>query len=184
MRIYLVRHPQPEVGAGICYGRTDIGVLPGMLEKVLPGLLAALPRQAPLYTSPLSRCADLAAALANALGDTLPVHDPRLMELDFGAWEMQEWPAISRAEIDAWAANLTGYRPGGGESVRQMAIRVLAFYKDILSRQHEQAIVVCHAGTIRLLLACSGSATPADMAEAAARQPHAIPYGHMISIDC
>ena len=43
--------------------------------------------------------------------------DARLAELDFGHWEMQSWDGIPRAEVDAWAADVAHYRPGGGESV-------------------------------------------------------------------
>ena len=43
--------------------------------------------------------------------------DARLVELDFGSWEMHHWDTIPRAQIDAWAADVALYRPGDGESV-------------------------------------------------------------------
>lgn len=176
MRLYLVRHLPPLVAPSVCYGRTDLGTDPAAQQLALPGLRAALPASAPLYSSPLQRC----TVLANALGQHVHV-DPRLAELDFGAWEMQPWDAIHRAEIDAWAADVAGFRPGGGESVADMAARVDAFYRDL---DAPDAIIVCHAGTIRLLMARAAGLDVQQMAQTAAAQPHRIGYGEIVTVDC
>jgi alpha-ribazole phosphatase len=175
MRLILIRHPQPAVAPGICYGRTDLAVAPAQLELALAALLPALPAGLPVYASPLQRCAVLATRLAPH-----PVYDERLVEMDFGTWEMQPWDAIPRASVDAWAADLANYRPGGGESVLQMAERIAAFYADLqrqLGEEDGQAIVVCHAGTMRLLSARHAGLAPPDMALQAASAPHHLPYG-------
>jgi alpha-ribazole phosphatase len=175
MRLILIRHPQPDVVPGICYGRTDLAVTPTQLELALAALLPTLPAALPVYASPLQRCAVLATRLAQH-----PVYDERLVEMDFGAWEMQPWASIPRAEVDAWAADLSNYRPGDGESVLQMAERIAAFYADLqrqLDQENGQAIVVCHAGTMRLLSACHAGLAPPDMALQAASAPHHLPYG-------
>ena len=109
--------------------------------------------------------------------------DPRLAEMHFGAWEMCEWDAIARYEIDEWAANLLDYRPGGGETVLEVAQRVHAFHADLRLWQCESAILVCHAGTIRMLLASQHFAPVAEMALNAARVPHQIGYGEVITVD-
>lgn len=173
MQLILVRHPQPLVAPGVCYGRSDLAVAPEQLRKTLAALRATLPPGLPLYSSPLRRCAELAARLSPA-----PLYDARLVEMDFGAWEMQPWDDIPRAGIDAWAGDMVNYRPGGGESVLQMAERIAAFHAD-LQRQLNggDAIVVCHAGAMRLLAACHGGMTPAEMALHAANAAHNIPYG-------
>ena len=169
----LVRHPQPLVAAGVCYGRTDLAVVPEQLEQTLAALRASLPSGLPLYSSPLRRCAELAAQLSPA-----PIYDERLVEMDFGAWEMQPWDAIPRAAIDAWAGDMVHYRPGGGESVLLMAERIAAFHAD-LQRQPSRtdAIIICHAGTMRLLAACHAGLAPDAMALDAAQAAHNIPYG-------
>ena len=118
----------------------------------------------------------------NRLSRAAPRIDPRLVEMDFGSWEMRRWDDIARAEIDAWAADLVHYRPGGGDSVLRMAQRVAGFYAD-LQRQQADAIVVCHAGTIRLLAACHAGLAPADAALQAARTPHAIAYGAALTLE-
>ena len=153
MRLILVRHPQPLVAAGVCYGSTDLDIAPGQLEHTLAALAPQLPANVPLYSSPLRRCAGLAARLSAA-----PIYDARLLEMDFGDWEMRPWDDIPRADIDAWAADMVHYQPGGGDSVLRMAARIADFYADLQRQLGEdgmdgsgQAVVICHAGAMRLL---------------------------------
>ena len=172
MRLILVRHPQPLVAQGTCYGRTDLDIAPEQLEQTLAAL--HLPAGLTLYSSPLRRCAQLAARL-----HATPILDERLVEIDFGTWEMQPWDAIPRADIDAWAADMANYQPGGGESVLQMAERIAAFHADLQRQQIEAAIIICHAGAMRLLYACHEGLAPMEMALKAAQHAHQIPYGGM-----
>lgn len=176
MRITLIRHPQPQVAPGVCYGSTDLAVAQEQRDQVLATLAGTLPAGAPLYSSPLRRCADLAQRIAS----TTPVYDARLAEMHFGAWEMQRWDDIPRAEIDAWAADLVRYRPGGGESVLQMATRIADFYADLRAGPAADIVIVCHAGTMRLLIARHAGLAPAAMALHAASTPHRIAYGERI----
>lgn len=179
MRLHLVRHLPPLVAPGVCYGRTDLATDPAAQVRALPALQAALPPAAPIYSSPLQRC----TVLAHALGS--PVHvDARLMELDFGSWEMQPWDAIPRAAIDAWAADTAGYRPGGGDSVAAMAQRIAGFYADIQATGVQEAVVICHAGAIRLLSARAAGMDVAAMARHAAAHPHRMGYGEIVIVDC
>ena len=138
-----------------------------------------MPRSIPV---PLRRCAELAASLPHR-----PLTlDARLAEMDFGAWEMQPWDAIPRAQIDAWADDLVDYHPGGGESVLQMALRVHAFYADLQRQQGadagsgQTAIIICHAGAMRLLRAFHAGLAPRAAALHAAQTPHAIAYGESL----
>ncbi|MBA5608772.1 histidine phosphatase family protein [Duganella sp. FT3S] len=176
MRITLIRHPQPLVAAGVCYGSTDLAVAQEHIDQVFATLDGTLPAGAPIYSSPLQRCAELAKRLTSIP----PIYDSRLAELHFGTWEMQHWDDIPRMEIDAWAAAPAHYRPGGGESVLQMATRVAAFHASLQAAAPSDAIVVCHAGTIRLLMACHAGLAPADMALRAASTPHSTAYGERI----
>ena len=168
------------VAPGVCYGRTDLAVDPDLLALALPALRATLPAGVPVFSSPLRRCAMLATALAG----TSVRYDPRLAELDFGDWEMRRWDDIERAGVDAWAADMACYRPGGGESVLDMARRVAAFHADCMRVRIPCAIVICHAGTIRLLSARARGLAPEAMALEAAQHPHAIAYGETVIIDC
>lgn len=183
MQLYLIRHGQPQDAHGLCYGRTDLGVAPAEQARLLATLPPQLPKGAPLFTSPLQRCASLAHALAAALGSAPPVLDARLAEMDFGRWEMQAWTDISRTEVDAWAADVADYRPGGGESVHQVALRVLAFWQALQRQVLPAAIIVAHAGTLRLLQACGTYACAIQLARHAASTPHHIDYASVQVLD-
>lgn len=150
MLLHLIRHPRPLIDAGLCYGRLDVAAEND--PQLTASLRAALPPGLPVWTSPLRRCRELAETLHPA-----PLVDERLAELDFGAWEGQTWDAIPRHELDAWAADVAGYAPPGGESPRALQARALAF---VASLAVDEAVVVTHAGVIRTLLAHSRKLPP------------------------
>ncbi len=143
MILHLVRHPKPRVAPGICYGRLDLEA--ENAGAVAARLRAELPPELPVWSSPLRRCRSLAELL-----HPLPVLDERLTEMDFGRWEGRPWDAIPRAELDAWAADVAGYAPPGGESPRLLQARALAFVAGLAV---PEAVIVTHAGVIRTLLA-------------------------------
>ncbi|MGO4382547.1 histidine phosphatase family protein [Pseudoduganella sp. RAF53_2] len=183
MGLILIRHPAPQVAPGLCYGSSDLPPDPAALAACHASIGAALPpdllRAAPIWTSPLRRCTELAALLAATPGrPAAAIPDARLAELHFGAWELRAWDDIPRAEVDAWAADLLHYRPGGGESVLDAARRVQFFLRELTG----PAIVVCHAGTIRLMQALHNGAPLHAAALKAAAAPHAIPYGSVIEL--
>ncbi|MFM2088063.1 MAG: hypothetical protein RLZZ237_2932 [Pseudomonadota bacterium] len=183
MRLMLVRHPAPQVASGMCYGRSDVAVASHEREKVRTSLRHSLPPNIPIYTSPLLRCLDLARELAEDLPASALHIDTRLAEMDFGDWEMQPWNAIPRAEINAWAADMVHYRPGSGENVLAMATRLQAFLHDLLREQHGVAILICHAGTIRLLSALQEGLSLEETALLAATSAHKIGYGATITVN-
>ena len=176
MELILVRHPQPDVAPGICYGRSDVSASPSAIAAVAESLKGAgLPGALPVYASPLRRCADLATHITASV-----TFDARLAEMDFGAWEMRPWDDIPRAEVDAWSADLLHYRPGGGESVMDVARRVAAFFDDLRQAGHERALLICHAGSMRLLAALHAGGTLEQAALRAASEAHRIDYGGII----
>ena len=172
MDLILVRHPQPYVGPGVCYGSSDIPAAADALAAghaaLAPQLAGAFARGYRLYSSPLRRC----TALASLLGAFTP--DARLVEMNFGDWELRSWHDVACAEVDAWAADLLDYRPGGGETVREVAGRVQSFLDDLRS----DAIVVCHAGTMRLVAAMAAG----EPLQQAAAKPNHIKYCEILRL--
>lgn len=180
MKLHLVRHPQPAVAPGLCYGATDVDVDDDELARVHAALTAdGLPGRLPIYTSPLQRCVQLARRLA---GEQIYI-DARLAEMDFGEWEMRTWSAIPREEVDAWAADLLHYRPGGAENVIDVAHRVAGFVDARRDDGIEEALVICHAGTIRLLASMRPGLSLEQAALDAASKPHRIGYGDVLTLD-
>jgi len=141
--LHLIRHPPPKVAEGVCYGATDVPA--EAPEPFAARLRAELPPGLPLWSSPLQRCRELATAL-----HPRPVFDERLREMHFGAWEGRAWADIPRDELDAWAADVDGYIPPGGESARQLQRRALDF---VATLKVAEAALVTHAGVIRSLYA-------------------------------
>ncbi len=147
MELFLIRHPEPAVAPGVCYGRSDLG-LAGDAEAAAVRLRAHLPAAIAVYSSPLARCRALAERLAER-----PVFDERLVEMDFGEWEMQRWADIERATLDAWAADLLHFAPPGGESAAHLRARALHFLDDLGAAGHATAALVTHGGLLRVLCA-------------------------------
>lgn len=146
MRVFLIRHPQPLIEPGVCYGRLDVDADAEHLRASSERLAARLAREvltgpfaaaaAPtsqklrIVASPARRCRGLADALATTLG--LDAHyDERLLEKDFGDWEGRRWDDIDPELIDAWAADVMHFVPPGGESVGELAVRALACAADL-----------------------------------------------------
>jgi alpha-ribazole phosphatase len=180
MKLILVRHPKPAIEPALCYGASDVGVADDERARVLAHLrTAGLPGDLPVYASPLQRC----ATLAQALHSRRLQFDARLAEMDFGRWELQPWSAIAREEVDAWAANLLHYRPGGAENVLDVARRVSAFLHELHQSGEPQALLVCHAGTIRLLMQMRPDVPLEQAAVLAAQTPHRIAYGELLTLD-
>lgn len=150
MALILIRHTRPLVAAGVCYGVSDLDCAESF-EAEAADILARLPPVERILSSPLRRCLRLAERLAEGRG-VPPTVDPRLREMDFGAWEGQAWSALARPEIDAWAADFHHARPHGGESVAMLAARVEAALAEHAAAPGVTAIVT-HLGVIRAAMA-------------------------------
>lgn len=149
MEIYLIRHTTPDVDPGICYGQTDIE-LQDSFNKELDVLRKKLPMVFDVtYTSPLKRCYRLAQSINTK---ELKV-ESRLMELDFGDWEMRSWDELYKNGVAGWMDDFVTVRPPNGESFADLAKRVGPFFDEIISRPHETVALVTHAGVIRTMIA-------------------------------
>lgn len=80
----------------------------------------------------------------------LPIRcDPRWLERDFGSWEGRSWNAIWRETGDLMNRLMTdpeGFRPGGGETGRELSDRVQAAWDDLDA--HGNILIVAHGGSI------------------------------------
>ena len=149
IRLWLIRHLPPAVPVGVCYGQTDLLLQTPVAQQMdaVAALRQQLPSAVPVFSSPLLRCVELAAAI-----DAQPIQDARLQELNFGTWEMQTWDAIGPQALDAWANDLAGFRPPAGETGYEVQQRALHWLKE-LSARHTEAVVITHAGVMRALQA-------------------------------
>ncbi len=149
--LYLIRHTRPDVAPGTCYGRLDLDVADGF-DGDANHILRCLPPFELVVASPLLRTRRLGEFLAQAQNRELRL-DARLMEKHFGAWEGKSWDDVPRAEIDAWAADVMGYAPPGGESAQEVMRRVREFMRELAQLPQRRIAVVAHGGSIRAMLA-------------------------------
>ena len=154
--LYLIRHTEPDIAPGTCYGQLDIG-LADSFEEEANRVLGWLPPIELILASPLQRAHRLAEHLAQTQHCELRI-DARLMEKHFGAWEGKAWGEIARGEIDAWAADIMGYAPPGGESAQQVMQRVQSLLRDVVQLPQRNIALVAHGGSIRAMLALIGGA--------------------------
>ena len=172
MKLWVARHAQPLVAAGVCYGALDVAADVQATQAAAEKLAAALPLGIAVTSSPLQRCEQLAQSLRSLRPDLTPIFDARLREMDFGQWEGQRWDAIGHSALEAWTADFAWHRPGGGESVQLFMQRVAAAW-DAVGTQPR--LWITHAGVAR---ACSLLAVGMRDIQQANQWPHAAPgYG-------
>ncbi|MBT0569230.1 histidine phosphatase family protein [Curvibacter sp. CHRR-16] len=153
----IVRHAQPLVAPGVCYGRLDVAADSAHTEQVAQALLAAWDGVPPLLLhSPMQRCVQLLEAVRVLLAESglqwAVRAEPLLAEMDFGHWEGQTWDAIGPDALDAWTRDFAHYRPGGGESVAQFMQRVGQVWQATqrhMARTDQPVWWLAHAGVAR-----------------------------------
>ena len=107
-----------------------------------------------LWASDLSRARETAEIVGAAIGRR-PTLDPRLREGARGRWEGHLMVDIARAEPElyaAWRRAGADFRFPEGESLLVHQQRVLAALTDIHAAGPLPALVVCHGGSIRVVL--------------------------------
>jgi broad specificity phosphatase PhoE len=109
---------------------------------------------ASLWASDLSRAHETAQVVGAAVGLEVAL-DERLREGYRGRWEGQRFIDIAREEPDlyaAWRRGGAAFRFPGGESLLEQQQRVSAAVANIHARSPLPALVVCHGGSIRVML--------------------------------
>ena len=119
MELTLIRHTKTDVPPGICYGQSNVGLADSfedeyiLLKEKIKGR-----KFDKVYSSPLKRCSILAGKL---FPDKEIIYDNRLMELNFGDWEIKPWEDIENSpEGKAWFKNYLELPCPGGESYQDM----------------------------------------------------------------
>lgn len=146
MEVYLIRHTSPQIAKGICYGQSDIP-LSELFADESERLLHNLPDDIDIvYSSPLSRCYKLAELIKTK--ESI-VSDKRLLELNFGDWEMKKWDEIGQQELNEWMQDFVNIQVPNGESFIDLNNRVNHFIDELIKNSHQRVAIVTHAGVIR-----------------------------------
>jgi len=157
----LIRHGETDA-----IGKRIMGWNPGwhlnatgraQVER-LAGRLAHLPIRA-IYTSPLERASETAAAIA-APHSLQPQCDEELGEIRFGVWEGLAIAELEqRKDFHAYNLFRTGARPpGGGELMIEVQSRMVRAVTRLAERHPSETVaLVSHGDPLRSLLAwCLG----------------------------
>lgn len=103
-----------------------------------------------VYISPLDRTRDS----AKILGVEGEINE-RIQEIDFGDFEGKTYEELKKLypeKIETWDQDYINYVTPKGESIKLAYDRVTAFLEELVEKG-EDALLVCHAGVIRIALA-------------------------------
>ena len=169
MEIILIRHTSVDVPKGTCYGQTDVPLKP-TFEQEAAVTLEKLHAYAPfdqVYTSPLSRC----TRLATYCGFPEAIHDPRLLELNFGEWEMQNFNDIKDSRLQEWFDDYLNVPATNGESFCMQYKRVADFLDVLKTKSYQKVAIFTHGGVLACAQIYAGLLEPENVFTSS------IPYG-------
>lgn len=159
MKIYFIRHTSVAVPEGTCYGQSDVE-LKNTFSDEAALVLAQLKfiHFDRVYSSPLSRCIKLAdfCGYSHAV-----IVDDRLMELNFGTWELQKWDEISDPHLQMWYKDWINTTVTGGESFQNLYQRFTDFIKQL--PKVNTIAVFTHGGIINCARIYAGLTTQQKM---------------------
>lgn len=149
--VALLRHAETAWNAeGRIQGQTDVPLSDAGRAAVRATKLPAACRGMRVVTSPLLRCVETAALL----GFPNAPREPRLMEMDWGAWQGGLLKDLRESLGQSFRENEDrglDFRPPGGESPRDVMRRASAWLKE----QREPTLAITHRGVIRVVLAAA-----------------------------
>ena len=151
MKLFFLRHTSLNVDIDVFYGQTDLDVSDRFEEevKLIQKKIKNFnidTNSIKVYSSPLKRC----IKLTNKLTENYIV-DERIKEMNLGDWEMKKMSSISNKEKLDWENNLLSFKIPNGESNNEFLKRLKSFLEDIF-KFNEDALIVCHAGSINGML--------------------------------
>jgi len=155
--IDLLRHGECQDGR-IFRGRTD-SALSRLGEQQM--INARAYHSDPLHpwqtiiSSPLQRCASIAARLATE--QYSPTLEPAFQEIDFGDWDGQLTDKVfaeQPQQLEAFWKDPSRNTPPNGESLQDFEQRITQAWKQLLqTQQGKNVLLICHGGVVRMLLA-------------------------------
>ena len=152
MNIWLTRHGQTNLNAEhLMQGRTDeplnyagLRQAEEMRKKIGNICFDAV------FSSPLRRAVRTAAILGG-VGEDEVIIDQRLIEADFGPYELKRYWLLGPAMTLYWMFPEVFPAPEGVESVSSMVRRSASFLGDLEKEPYENVLVACHGGIMRAL---------------------------------
>ncbi len=150
--LYVVRHGRTAANAaGLLLGRLDPD-LDEVGEGQAEAVASAIGRVDRVVASPLLRTRRTAQAFAGSAGPSVEV-DERWIEMDYGEFDGRPVADVGRETWAAWQEDLD-WAPPGGESHRDLGLRVRAALDDLFEASRTaEIVVVTHVSPIKAALA-------------------------------
>jgi probable phosphoglycerate mutase len=155
--LILVRHGETSANTdSVWHGSTDTPLSERgerQASRVARYLGEAFPDAAALYTSDLERARLTAEAIGEVLGLQQRLEED-LREYDLGSWEGKPYSELYHVH-NLWHHIKTDpdFAPHGGESPRQVAMRLTAALRKIASdHPRERIVVVTHGGALSMAM--------------------------------
>lgn len=157
MRLYLVRHGETDSNLQRRYqGQSDIPLNQTGIQQARK-IAQRLSKEEihAIYSSDLTRARETAEQIAQP-HNLKVTSDIRWRELSFGNWEGLSYPEIQAKapdELVLWQTDPAQYAPPHGETINQLATRVLSAFDELHALHAEQTVlVVSHSGPLQVLL--------------------------------
>ena len=175
MEVIFIRHTSVDVAPGVCYGQTDVPLKPTFEEEAAvtaENLKVYIPFDY-VYTSPLTR----GVRLATYCGYPDAERDKRLMEINFGSWEMKSFELNDDPRLQEWYADYLNVAATGGESFAMQYERISRFLDELKKKPYHRVAIFAHGGVLICAQIYAGIIKPEEAFSALT------PYGGIIKID-
>jgi alpha-ribazole phosphatase len=158
LRLWAMRHGDVRAH-GICYGHHEVdSVHPADIdtEHAVSRAIDVPWAELRVISSPSTRCARLATAIAARWNLAPPALDARLRELNFGEWEGKSWTAVEQEDpvrFAKWMSHWQTEAPPGGETPAALQDRLRAALAEHAAAygRAQPLLWVTHAGPLRML---------------------------------
>jgi len=151
--IDLMRHGAVIGDTGL-YGRTDIALSEQGWLQMQQSVNIDLQYQK-VVSSPLQRCLRFAEAYSSKDNLNLTT-EPLLQEMNFGLWDGYSFDQLQHcwADLEKFWQNPLKVTPPEGEALSEFHQRTMQAWDELLQLcRGSQALIVTHAGVIRMILA-------------------------------
>ncbi len=152
MNIYVTRHGQTKYNIGrFMQGHFDEPLNDtGRAQAAAAAAKVADIHFDAVYASPLDRAQETASIVGHVDRQELII-DPRIIEVDFGKYELKNYYTLGFPMWAYWALPEVFPAPATVEGLKSMVERTSSFLQELESKDYENVLVVCHGGIIRAI---------------------------------
>ena len=151
MKLWITRHGQTDLNKEKrMQGLSDIPLNTKGIEQAYEAKKKIDIEFDAVYASPLKRAIKTASILS-AYDEKDIIIDQRLIEVNFGKYELKKYCSLGLKMTLYWALPEIMSCPKSVESIESMVSRSQSFLKEIENMNYENVLIVCHGGIIRSL---------------------------------